>query len=53
MPYEVIINKKYTYVKLYNVVKSVKGEQNKLSKIMTDLVNKYVLKKPEAKSDRL
>ncbi len=46
MAYEVIINKKYNHVKLYNIKKSVKGEQNEISKIVTSLVNKYLLKKP-------
>lgn len=46
MAYEVIINKKYNHVKLYNIKKSVKGEQNEISRIVTSLVNKYILKKP-------
>ena len=45
MPYEVTINKKFTYVKLYKIVKSVKGEQNKISKMLTNLTAKYLLKK--------
>ncbi len=45
MPYEVVINKKFSHVKLYNIKKSVKGEQNEISKIVTALVDKYILKK--------
>ncbi len=45
MAYEVVINKKYSYLKLYTIKKSIKGEQDKLSKMLTSLVEKYILKK--------
>lgn len=44
MPYEIIINKKFSHVKLYNILKSVKGEQNQFSKIVSSLVDKYIVK---------
>ncbi len=48
MAYEVVINKKFNYVRLYNIKKSIKGEQNKVSKLATSLIDKYVLgKKPQ------
>jgi hypothetical protein len=48
MAYDVVINKKFTHVKLFSIKKSVKGEQNKVSKLFTSLVYKYVLRqKPE------
>lgn len=44
--YEVMINKKFNHIKLYKVIKSVKGhDQNKISKIVSSLVDRYVLKK--------
>jgi hypothetical protein len=43
--YEVQIIKKFNNIKLYRIKKSVKGEQNQISKIVSSLVDKYVLKK--------
>lgn len=43
--YEVVINKKFTHLKLYNVKKSIRGGQDKFSKMLTDLVTKYIVKK--------
>lgn len=45
MPYEITINKKFNNVRLYNIKKSVKGGQNEISKIVSSLVDKYILKK--------
>ena len=53
MPYEVIINKKFSHVRLYNILKSVKGEQNKISKIVSSLVNKYIFKRKTNDEGRL
>lgn len=53
MAYDVTINKKYNYVKLYNIKKSVKGDQNKISKIVSSLVDKYVLNKKPKDEGRL
>ncbi len=49
MAYDVIVNKKFNNVRLYVVRKSVKGkEQNKISKMLSALVAKYVLKRSVA-----
>ncbi len=46
MAYDVIVNKKFNNVRLYMVKKSVKGKgQNKMSKMLSTLVAKYVLKR--------
>ncbi len=45
MPYEIIINKKFSHIKLYNILKSVKGGPNQISKLVSSLVDKYILKK--------
>lgn len=45
MAYEVLINKKFSHLKLYTIKKSIKGGQNKLSRMMTEFVEKYIVKK--------
>ncbi len=45
MKYEVVINKKFSYVKSYRILKSTKGNTNALSKAVQKLIDKYVLKK--------
>ena len=44
MAYEITVNKKFTYVKLYNILKSVKGGQNQISRKFSSLVDKYLFK---------
>jgi hypothetical protein len=50
--YEVIINKKFNHIKLYNIKRSIKGDQNKVSKFVSSLVDKYILKKKATGEDR-
>jgi hypothetical protein len=50
MVYEVLINKKYNYVKLFNIKRSMKTSQNTISKLGTTFINKYLLKKPQGGS---
>jgi hypothetical protein len=44
MAYSAIINKKYGYVRIYAVKKSLKGNTNAVSKYVESLLQKYVLK---------
>ncbi|MDE1767991.1 MAG: hypothetical protein KGH64_01250 [Candidatus Micrarchaeota archaeon] len=46
--YEVTINKKFHYIRLYNIKRSIKGGQNQISKLLTALADKYILKKKAA-----
>ncbi|MGC8675953.1 MAG: hypothetical protein ACP5T3_00340 [Candidatus Micrarchaeia archaeon] len=50
MIYAVTINKKYSYIKVYRIVKRIGGSENKLSKAFENLVNRLVAKKGEAGS---
>ncbi len=42
--YSVNINKTVSYVKVYAIKKSIKGDTNKISRIVEDLIQKYLLK---------
>lgn len=45
MRYNVAVNKKYQYVKVYNVLKKTQGNTNAVSLYVAKLVEKYLLKK--------
>ncbi len=45
MKYEVVINKKFAYVRTYKILKSVNQNTNVLSKFVQNLVDKYIEKK--------
>ncbi len=45
MKYEVTVNKRFSYIKSYRVLKSMKKDTNRVSQLMQSLIDKYVLKK--------
>ena len=45
--YFVNINRKITNVKVYTIKRSIKGETNKISRIVQSLIQKYLLKNRE------
>ena len=47
MKYEVTVNRRFSYVRSYKVLKGVKEDTNKVSKMFQALVDKYVLKKQD------
>jgi hypothetical protein len=44
MEYKVTLNKKFKYVKIYNVKKKVNENTNAVSQFMQRFVDKYILK---------
>jgi hypothetical protein len=47
MAYSVNIMKKYQHVRVYSIKKSVKGNQNEISRIIESLINRYLQKRAE------
>ena len=45
MKYDVVINKKFSYVKSYKVLKSTRGNVNPVTAAIMKFMDKYVLKK--------
>jgi len=48
LKYLATVNKKFRYVKVYNVVKRVNQSSNAASDFMEKFVDKYILKKKKA-----
>ena len=44
MEYRVVITKKFRYVKAYNVIRSVRGNMNIVSRLLQGFVERYILK---------
>ncbi len=44
MEYHVVIAKKFRYIRAYNVIKSVRGEANVLSRFFQAFTERYLLK---------
>jgi len=49
MKYNVAINKRYQYIKVYTVLKKMQGNTNALSKLVSEMVEKYLIKKGPTK----
>jgi hypothetical protein len=49
MKYYVNLNKKYSYVKVYRVIKKINENTNSLSRAVSGMVDRFILKrkKPE------
>ncbi|MDE1854800.1 MAG: hypothetical protein KGH57_00560 [Candidatus Micrarchaeota archaeon] len=45
MKYFVAVNRKYQYVKVYNVIKKINENTNALSKATSRFIDKFLLKK--------
>ncbi len=45
MKYYVTSNKKYRYVKVYNILKKMNENSNALSRYVSDLVYKFIVQK--------
>ncbi len=45
MKYYVTSNKKYRYVRVYNVVKKMYENSNMLSRFVSDLVDKFIIQR--------
>ncbi|MCL5008576.1 MAG: hypothetical protein M1156_01645 [Candidatus Marsarchaeota archaeon] len=45
MKYEVAINKKFSYVRSYKILKTAKGNSNVVSRYVQKLLDKYLLKR--------
>ncbi|MCL4365553.1 MAG: hypothetical protein M1569_00840 [Candidatus Marsarchaeota archaeon] len=49
MRYNAIVKKQFRYMKVYSIKRSVKGDQNAVSRYVSSLLDKYLLKKkPDA-----
>lgn len=48
MRYEVTVNKKYHYVKVYSVVRRINENVNPLSKALASFVDKWIAKRAKA-----
>ncbi len=44
MRYYVTVNKKYKYVRVYDITKRTNESTNRISKYVTSLINKFLLK---------
>lgn len=44
MEYKIAVNKKFKYVKIYNIKKKVNENTNAVSQFMQRFVDKYILK---------
>lgn len=45
MRYNAIVKKQFRYMKVYDIKRSVKGDQNAVSRYVSSLIDKYLLKK--------
>ncbi len=45
MRYSAIVRKQFRYIKVYNIRKSIKSEQNALSKYVSSLIDRYIIKR--------
>ena len=45
MRYKAVVNRQFRYIRVYSIKKSVKGEQNAVSRYVSSLIDKYILKK--------
>ncbi|MEM3781462.1 MAG: hypothetical protein QXT43_00665 [Candidatus Micrarchaeaceae archaeon] len=47
MIYTVTINKKYSYIKVYKILKRIGPSENKISKVFANLVDRFVSKREQ------
>ncbi|MCL5100553.1 MAG: hypothetical protein M1122_01175 [Candidatus Marsarchaeota archaeon] len=47
MEYEVIVNKKFRYVKVYTILKKIGGNVNPLAKSVQKFMDRYIARKKE------
>ncbi len=52
MKYAVAVNRKYQYVKVYNIVKKMNESNNPLSRAASNLVERFLLKKKGGEPER-
>lgn len=45
MKYEVVVNKRFAHIRTYKVLKGASGGTNRISQIIQNLVDKYLVKK--------
>jgi len=51
MKYYVTLNKKYQYVRVYNILKKINDSSNRLSRAVASLVDRYLLKKKKEEQE--
>ncbi|MGA3020781.1 MAG: hypothetical protein ABSD68_02430 [Candidatus Micrarchaeales archaeon] len=49
MQYYITVNKKYRYVKVYNVIRNINENSNRISKLVSSFVDRVFLKRKEPK----